>query len=84
MPEPTQSTWSVRAREAMKTMDPTTVMIHFGNQGNLQQEKSEPIYLSKTKWMQAQHQKAVDKWLRQKRGLPSTDDSNTLPFSFYR
>jgi len=84
MPEPTQSTWSVRAREAMKTMDPTTVMIHFGNQGNLQQEKSEPIYLSKTKWMKAQHQKAVDKWLRQKRGLPSTHDSDTLPFSFYR
>jgi hypothetical protein len=44
LPEPTEQTELIRAREAMKGMDATSVMIHFGNMP----EKKEPeIFLSK-------------------------------------
>jgi hypothetical protein len=48
LPEPTERTEMMRAREAMKGMDATSVMAHYGN---MWEKEPEPIFLGR--WTRA-------------------------------
>ena len=79
LPEPTQTMWSTREREAMKTMDATTVMAHFGNQA-IPPEEPAFISLGNRGWYKLRTGQLKHIWpngIRKK-------DKNMLPFTFYR
>ncbi|HEV2962627.1 MAG TPA: hypothetical protein VG649_12430 [Candidatus Angelobacter sp.] len=77
LPEPTQKTELMYAREAMKTMDATTVMAHFGN---LAQKNDGPLDIPITR--RARWKMRMAQARRSPRS--STSNQNILPFTFYR